>query len=305
MIEKSMRILFFLGVCLIGACNPSPADISPSETAAPRASLQSETAVLSVEPAESPTVPTAARTNTKEKTNPPEPTAAEHTDVNVKLGVVEFVIPAGLAESASLITTTSEEWPYVNPSIGPLPEHWVITLAGYALENPGFTPRIIIFHTDEYEQFSPMTQAIIQPLRELQLHPEGSVPAGVFISRFSAHVFKLPSPNGIGVRYLTQVFMNYGPITNDDIFYYYVGLSTDGGYYVSAMLSVNLSFLPKTGNPDDPLPADGVPFPGAFDSASFGDYLQAVAARINATPAEEVRPSLLLLDKMMRSIQIN
>jgi hypothetical protein len=293
--------LFLIG---LWACTATPASIAPT-TAALLMELSESPMTVESTRTKTPTV-TALPTETRPPvTAVPSPTRTAAEDIKMELGVVHFVIPAGLASGAALETTTREEWPYVNPSAGPLPEHWLITLEGYPLADSSFNPEIVIFHTDEYEQFSELTLGIITPLRTLRSHPDGPVPAGVFISRFNAHVYKLISSRGTGARYLTQVFLGGPePVNNRGIVYYYAGLSADGGYFVSVWMPIHASFLPATGNLEDPLPAGGIPFPQNPDDASFGKYLQAVAAKINGTKPEEFLPSLVLLDSLVQSIEI-
>jgi hypothetical protein len=145
---------------------------------------------------------------------------------------------------------------------------------------------------------------IIEPLRQLQGNPNGPVPAGALMPRFNAHIYVLRSPNSIGVRYLTQFFMDYFPVNNRDIYYYYAGLSADGGYYISMRLPVNASFLPADSDPGAPLPAGGIPFPKNADDSSFAEYIAKVSEKISKTRADDFKPSLLLLDDLARSIRI-
>lgn len=297
---------------LLWACDVSPIAATPPETPVPATATDtripgtktpSHTLTLTV-------TPLKTKTKTDVITVSPSATASRTAaatpvpDLEVELGVVKFVIPSGLAQFATLETTTREEWPYVNPSIGPLPEHWVVTLQGYAVRTTDITPEIIIFHADEFAGFSKMTGYIIDTLRGFQSRPNDPVPSGLLMDRFCAHITKLPSAYGIGVRYLTQVFMDYFPVNNNDIFYYYVGLSSDGGYYISMKMPVNASFLPADSNVLTPLPAGGIPFPKDIDDASFFEYLQKMSAKINNTKPDEFIPSLLLLDALAQSIQI-
>jgi len=98
--------------------------------------------------------------------------------------------------------------------------------------------------------------------------------------------------------------MNFAPITNEDLFYYYQGITNDGAYFVSAFFHVNASYLVTDGKLDSVTPADGVPFDNS-PSLDFPAYLGAVTQKLNATPAENFSPSLLLLDQIVESIQVN
>lgn len=66
--------------------------------------------------------------------------------------------------------------------------------------------------------------------------------------------------NGTGIRFLTQYAQAPYPVNNFSLFYTFQGLTNDGKYYVAAILPINAAFLSPDGNPDTPLPVDGVPF---------------------------------------------
>jgi hypothetical protein len=248
-----------------------------------------------------PTVtPTGTVTPTATKT--PLPTAAP--DVPLRLGSVSLVIPGGLAASAELETTDRTEWPYVNPSMGPMPEHWVITLQGYALADASYAPEIIIFHTDEYADFSDMTKPIIDALKSYVSNPGSSLPRALMISEFAAQIFPLTASASQGVRYLS-IFngAGYMPITNLDLLYYYQGLTSDRQYFISAVLNVNAAVLAD--DISSPIPPGGVPFPDPIDDESWGQYLRQVAAKINSSPQSGFAPRLTALDSLIRSIRIS
>jgi hypothetical protein len=301
------HIRLYVWICSIlvfSACAVPPATLAPTDTQVPPAETNTQTPIppTKTRPRVLTNTPTVApfKSNTPTTETATTGTAPEsNEDIKVALGVIRFTIPAGLAKSATLVTTTREEWPAVNPSLGPFPEHWVVTLHEYSLTDPGITPEIIIFHADEFAEFD---SDIINALRQLQGNPDGPVPPGALMPRFDAHIFVLTSSHGAGVRYLSQFFMDYYPINNRDIFYYYVGLSKDGGYYISMRMPVNASFLPADsgGNP----PAGGIPFPNNPDDASFAEYVAKVSEKINNTRADAFKPSLLLLDDLARSIRI-
>jgi hypothetical protein len=298
-------------ILLFSACAVPPATLAPTDTQIPPAEANTQTPVPPTKTR--PRVltntrivtPYKSKTPTSESALPATTTTTATTeseeDIQLALGVVRFTLPAGLAKSATLVTTTREEWPAVNPSLGLFPEHWVITLEEYSVKNTGITPEIIIFHADEFAEFYP---DINEALRQLKNNPDGPVPAGALMPRFNAHIYVLPSSNGVGVRYLTQFFMDYFPVNNRDIFYYYAGLSSDGGYYISMRMPVNASFLPADSGESSKLPSDGIPFPKNVDNSSFAEYVAKVSEKINTTKAEDFKPSLLLMDGLARSIRI-
>ena len=111
-----------------------------------------------------------------------------------------------------------------------------------------------------------------------------------------AHVQYLDFQDGQGLRYLTQFDQAFIPINNNELIYTYQGLTSDGRYYVAAVLPVNHPSLPAdaavTGNE-----------PPEFTS-DFPTYLQNVVASLNPQAANTFTPDLTQLDAMMSSLEI-
>jgi hypothetical protein len=248
-----------------------------------------------------PMTSTPTATDTASPTASPTATVEVGPDAWVNLGVVHFRIPGGLASYASIETTSREELPYINPSAGPFPEHWVITLEDYKFAVDGVSPQIIVFHVDSAEE---MYGSAIDGLRKLTGADDRSGLGDVYVSRFYAQIIRVTSPWTDGVRFITQMIMDVCPINNEYVFYYYRGLSADGAYFISAQLPVDATFLTQSCG-GSPLPAGGVPFPAEPGSAKFTAYLKDTAIRINSSKPDEWQPSLLLLDEMMRSVWLD
>jgi hypothetical protein len=109
--------------------------------------------------------------------------------------------------------------------------------------------------------------------------------------------------NGQGIRFLTQYGQAPYPVNNNSLFYTFQGLTDDGAYYVAAIFPVNAAFLPADGNPDTPLPADGVP----FDWENFENitqHFELVKQKLNSTDPNAFTPTLIHLDTLIQSILI-
>jgi hypothetical protein len=103
--------------------------------------------------------------------------------------------------------------------------------------------------------------------------------------------------SGSGLRYLTMYGQALYPIDNTNLFYTYQGVTSDGLYYVSAILPVTNPGLPADGNSTID---DWETFINLWDS-----YIsQAVMFLEDWTP-ESYNPQLALLDAMMQSLSIN
>lgn len=102
---------------------------------------------------------------------------------------------------------------------------------------------------------------------------------------------------------MTQILTNFAPITNEDLVYFYQGISNDGTHFVLAVIHINAGFLVADGRMDLATPPDGIPF--SFDgNLDFPAYLSAITQKLNDTPAGSFSPSLSTLDQMIGSIHI-
>jgi hypothetical protein len=211
---------------------------------------------------------------------------------------ISFNIPLELNASATPSTNTDVEYPYINPSGGPMPEHVVFQITNFPVEGDA---RIMVFKSSEHAAYgAPLQDAVTALLAggdASQPLPKALAPD------FYAQAKPVPFQNGHGVRYLTEVLTNPAPITNRDLFYYYQGMTNDGMYFVSAIFHVHAAFLVADGKKDSPTPSDGIPFNWGTD-LDFSKYLGEVTQKLNNTPAENYTPSLILLDKMIGSMQV-
>ncbi len=236
------------------------------------------------------------------------PSTAEATQENEQLtpdgtlvntAEVSFLIPNGIANEATSTMTTEVEYPYINPSNGDMPQHIKLTLNSYALNGTQYQPRILIFHSAEYAQYSEKTAATINTMQTSQYVDAQPLPESLD-SEFNAQVHAVNFKNGHGVRYLTQVFTNFLPVNNRDLFYYYQGTTDDGQYYVQAILPITTPFLAADDNPNTPLPTDGIP----FNTDDFSVYLNTVAEKLNTTDTFSFTPYLDHLDALIESLQV-
>ena len=215
---------------------------------------------------------------------------------------INLIIPEGLAAGASAKTTIDVEYPDINPSSGDMPSHTVIQLDGYSL--PRYA-RILVYKAVEYAGYTSKTAEIITDLQNLP--PDAGQPfPEALTTTFYAQSISLNSTTTHGIRYLTQVMDAFVTINNEDLFYYYQGLTTDGQYYIAGDLPINAAFLPKDNNVNATLPTEGIPFP--FDNLGDIDarnaYYDAVKNKLNATAQSDFQPTLEVLDALVKSISI-
>jgi hypothetical protein len=237
-------------------------------------------------------------------TSPQEPTA-----IQVSFTGTTFNIPGGLASGA-----LSE---IVPESIGTDLPFWEIhpaytkfTLQDYPLQGRFFEPQIHVYPVREYAQMNDGAAMIISNLQMLMNSQGTPLPDHLpFLPPFNAEQVlyaqekSLQFQNGVGMRFLTQYGQAPDPINNHELFYTYQGMTDEGTYYISAILPVSATFLPENGNPDSPLPPDGVP----FDWENFnnlGIYLDQARGKLNAADSNTFTPSLSRLDEMLQSLLV-
>ena len=102
--------------------------------------------------------------------------------------------------------------------------------------------------------------------------------------------------NGQGLRYLTWFSQGILPVNNHELIYTYQGITSDGNYYVAAVLPVNHPSLPADGSITGNEPPEF--------SSDYATYLMNVAANLNSQTTKSFTPDLTQLDAMMSSLEI-
>ena len=107
----------------------------------------------------------------------------------------------------------------------------------------------------DYEKISQVAAERVQAMQALlapkPAAPDQEIPVLPVYNAaqvFRAQVQYVNMQNGAGVRFVTMYSQGLMPATNKDVFYTYQGLTSDGAYWVSAILPVNAAFLPADTN---------------------------------------------------------
>lgn len=272
------------GLLVILACG-----LNNPATSAPQTNI--ETAVVETIQALTAIAPAPAETTQESEALTPDGTPVETAEVS-------FFIPNGVANDASSSMTTNVEYPYINPSFGDMPQHISVMLNLYAVPNGVYEPRIMIFRAAEYAQYSEPNAATISQLSTQ--YADGQPLPEALAANFSAQVHVVNFTNGHGLRYLTHIFQNFTPVNNQELFYYYQGITDDGQYFVQATFPINVPYLPADSNPNTSQPADSIP----FNVDDFPGYLNAVTQKLNSTETFNFNPYLDALDELITSMQI-
>ena len=229
----------------------------------------------------------------------------------VEFSNVQLTIPPGVAVGA----TGAQIPPAGDQDSAPwdvTPGHVELAFDGYVLQDRFHQPRIYIYPASAYAALLPGAADNILLLQNLLANPSqplvgNKLPHIPFFNAaavFTAQAKIVQFQNGSGVRMLTQYAQDVAQVNNHDMFYHFQGLTSDGQYYIIAILPVSAPILAE--NWDTDAPPDGVPFPGYSDpSADFQAYYDQIIAKLNALPTESFNPSLTKLDTLISTLQIS
>lgn len=192
------------------------------------------------------------------------------------------------------------------------PEYHQYLIQEYVWQNAFHKPAIYIYPADEYIQVNEDAANRINALKEIVNEPSPFLPETLpFLPTFNAaQVFyakpqALSFQNGSGIRYITQYGQGPLPINNSEVFYTFQGLTSDGKYYVSAVLPINHPLLVADAAQNSITPEGGIPFewnPDTFEA--MPGYVEAVTQILNTSDPNSFNPILPLLDQMIQSIQV-
>ncbi len=299
--HKARNILFVLAMtALITACGVAPVGGTPPASGDDVATIVAAT----------------IRALTPTSTSTPTANDGTLAGVPVNYKNVSFAIPTGLATDAfpQTIGATTEQnggpW-------GVAPEHIEFRLDNYYVAVKPFSVcQIDVYPAEEYSNQHVAANVSIQRLKAVLGNPSASltnetlphVPFFNASSMFSAQVQRIHFASGDGVRTVTQYAQGLVPIANDGTFYHFEGLTSDGKYYIVAVLPVQAPFLQNTHDPNAGAPSGGVPFP-SLDSlgtpSAYQDYVAAVSNKLNSFPADQFSPPLEKLDALIESLKVS
>jgi hypothetical protein len=248
-----------------------------------------------------PPVPTTppGPTSPPEPTNTSIPTEPPAVVANVTCSELSFYLDPLLASGYNCETV-----PATTEGIGITPQYTNLTLQGYVLADKFWDAHISILPVAQYVALLP--DSIPGQVVALQLLIGGG-PAGdslpllpVFNAAqvFHAQYQVLPFGNGGGIRFITLYAQYFAPINNHDLFYTYQGLTSDGLYWVSAILPINNAILPVN--------ADTMPGGVSQEefAANYPSYLTDITNQLNSQTSASFTPTLAALDALVASIMI-
>jgi hypothetical protein len=115
---------------------------------------------------------------------------------------------------------------------------------------------------------------------------------------FRSQVKYLNFQSGQGVRFVTQYDQAIMPVNNQEVFYTFQGLTSDGRYYIAAILPVATSALPDTSEMSQEQ------MQTLSTGEAFAAYLNQVVQTLNGLPGSGFAPNLDGLDAMINSLRV-
>jgi hypothetical protein len=293
---KKLMLVFLASVLTLAACIPEqPATpVGPSVEEIVAATIQALTAAAPLPATISATAP-----------SPSLPAGGNP----VSYGNVSFILPADVASNAlagTIPAVTGDD-----PGWGLAPEHIKFELDGYAQYETFHEPHILVYPAQEYAALNDGASRSIAKLQALlngsaaptaeNLPALASFNAGQL---FAAQVKIIQFANGSGVRFLTEYGQYFATANNNDLFYQFQGLTSDGKYYILAILPTSHPLLAFDEKPETTVPAGGIPFPGWDNENALDVYYTDVVNLLNSAAPESFSPSLSSLDALVQSINI-
>ena len=229
----------------------------------------------------------------------PEPTAAP----DFQFEYLSFNYDPSLASNA-----WGEMIPEDNPQEDTFPvqapQHILVHFDNYIIGDHFHTPEIRVYPIPRYREISDVAVSNIDYLNQLlgsrstteSYYPYlPFVPAGqILLAKIEYIAFE----GGRGVRYLTEMGQAYAPANNHSLFYTFQGI-TDNGYYISVTLPIH---HPDLLNSYEDVGSDWEPY---YNEDAWNTYKTETEAQMNGYTDASYAPSIVLLDELVRSIQVN
>jgi hypothetical protein len=289
---KKIWIVLLTGLLMLSACAPVPTATvaGPSVETIVASTLQALTAVAP---------PTA------------QATAAQTNGRMISYGKVSFNLSREVAVSALAGTIPA----ILNEEQGApweiAPEYVKFKLESYTDYNSSQEAQILVYPAQEYAALHEGASGSIARLQAIlngsaTPTPENlpAIPSYNAAKLFAAQIKVIQFANGSGVRFLTEYAQYNASANNADLFYQFQGLTSDGKYYIIAVLPVSHPNLAHDEKPEATIPSGGIPFPGFDNQSGLEAYYPSVVNLLNNAAPDSYTPALTYLDALIQSITI-
>ena len=226
-----------------------------------------------------------------------EPTAIPVTGEALELSLDTGRVATGFQAERVEAKSAGESTPYWEI----MPEYTRVILQDYPISDHLMQPHIFIYPVEALKRVNESAGDNVVLLQSLlQLHED--ISALPFLPLLNARQVihaqtkYFDFKNGQGLRYLTWYSQGVVPVNNYELIYTYQGLTSDGNFYVAAVLPVNHPSLPADGTITSNEPPE-------FNS-DYDTYLTNVVTNLDQRAASTFFPDITQLDAMMSSLEI-
>lgn len=230
--------------------------------------------------------------------------AANDGMVNISSKGVTFSYPASMGSKNSAKKVAA--FPLPSPDDKPddvAPEHWDVTFAktnAHIYVFPTSDPKVKNFKKS-YPTVADATTDLTSLLKRKSLSPTNIpyLPWMDASTPINSHVKYVNFKGGSGVRYIATYQIEPEVVSNDGLLYSMQGLTTDGKYFVSAMIPIKSKTLPAKSD----VATWSKEKYDAF-SKDFANYSKKEEAKLNKIADGAFSPSIADLDKIIKSIKV-
>lgn len=228
----------------------------------------------------------------------------------VTFGRLTLEIPLSVASGASgteVAPITNEDDAYWQKT----PGHLEVSLNDYyILQGKFHQPQIYVYPALPYAELVPGAFESMHRLRNVMnsTAPVGveQLPAVPFFNAaqiFASNYQTIAFQNGSGVRFLTEYAQYFAPVNNHELIYHFQGFTSDGEYYIIAILPITAPVLAETSDAGAVVPVGGVALPDINDpNADWQGYYTSVTDLLNSTSSDAFTPSISQLDALIQSM---
>jgi hypothetical protein len=232
--------------------------------------------------------------------------------VEVSVGPLSIVLPPRLTYGARGNQIPRAEGHNVSPW-EVTPGHTQLKLEGYLLQGKSNQPKIYVYRAQDYAEMYP---AAFESIRRIDnILGNNGTPIGVdqlptvpFYNAkqaFATNIQVISFQSGRGVRFLTEYAQYPVSGNNQDLFYHFQGVTSDGAYYIIAILPITAPVLAESSDAGAVLPQGGIPYPDMNNlNADWQGYYNAITNLLNARSPDEFSPTINKLDLLIQSMRI-
>jgi len=192
------------------------------------------------------------------------------------------------------------------------PGHTELKLEAYRLQGKSLEPQILVYPAQAYAEMAPVAFESMHRLNNILgglPFGDDQLPAIPFFNSqqaFASHFQVISFQNGRGVRFLTEYAQYAVSANNSDLFYHFQGFTSDGFYYIVAILPISNPMLAETRDGGAVLPPGGIPYPYFAEGANadMQSYYANVITLLNATSPQAFTPTINQLDSLIQSMRV-